>query len=275
MSIGWPRLVAKPINRHKTSANDDSPNDLNKMFYFADHHFSVFFEMLTDEDRDVLVKEVKHVRQIDVSPSSFLNLMPKSVTCKTKGTSSRIKFECTLNAGSETRRKNQFTLSTQQSSDLKLVDKLFGNGSETFVTRNQLTTLANEVNNYFSVVEEYQIPEDRFPEDFVNNIISLTGDGFFKDVSFDQAIQRLSKYAFNYENDLRSNEFKKEISNMLKVETVANKSFIKFDKKENLHMDNSTNRHIKQTLGLPLKNSLFIDLNINGAFDFVSNRESK
>lgn len=71
VSIGRPKLVPKGVN------TDGSP----KLVKFTDEYFSLYFDMLTEEQRKMLKEEVKRVKGIDVSTRSFVNLKPNTIEC--------------------------------------------------------------------------------------------------------------------------------------------------------------------------------------------------
>jgi len=142
-----------------------------------------------------------------------------------------LKFKCTATAGAQIKKSNTFTITLQESNDIKLSDKLFGSANESYVTRDQLTELSNEVNAYFNVVEDYQIPQEQFSSAFVESLIGLTGQTTFKPVSFDDALKSLSKYSIDFSGDLNPNQITKELSEIFKVEKLGNKSHIVFDEK--------------------------------------------
>lgn len=146
-------------------------------------------------------------------------------------TEPNLEFKCTVTAGAQIQKSNTFTITLQESNNIRLSEKLFGPANESYVTREQLTELSDEVNSYFNVVENYQIPQDQFNSAFVENLISLTGQTTFKPVSFDDALNSLSKYSLDFSNDLNANQITKEISEIFKVEKLANKSHIIFDEK--------------------------------------------
>ena len=140
-----------------------------------------------------------------------------------------LEFKCTITAGASIQKSNTFIITLQESNNIRLSEKLFGPANESFVTRDQLTELSNEVNSYFNVVENYQIPQDQFSSAFVENLISLTGQTTFNPVSFDDALKSLSKYSLDFSGDLNSNQITKELSEIFKIEQTGDKSHIIFD----------------------------------------------
>ena len=134
-------------------------------------------------------------------------------------TEPNLEFKCTVTAGAQIQKSNTFTI-TLQESNIRLSEKLFGPANESYVTREQLTELSDEVNSYFNVVENYQIPQDQFNSAFVENLISLTGQTTFRPVSFDDALNSLSKYSLDFSNDLNANQITKHRRSMLKVNLV-------------------------------------------------------
>jgi hypothetical protein len=262
VSLGQPQLVR---------FNDQNLFQLN-----VPTTFSLYFEMLTNRDREVLANEVKESRGFTVRSEQFFDIDSKSIECSielydskekksvflkgkvfnsniapykvdfkyTIGSKDRLLFEqtvnqnsndfefqCTITSGTLRQKSNTFTISVQESNNIKLSDKLFGPANESYVTRDQLTELSNEVNSYFSVVESYQIPEDQFSSAFVENLISLAGQTTFTPVSFNEALKSLSKYSLDISGDLNPNQITKEMSEIFKIEKVGEKSHIIFDEK--------------------------------------------
>ena len=111
------------------------------------------------------------------------------------------------------------------------MDKLFGDASEKYLTRDQMTQLSYEINNNFKVVENYQMSEFQFSTTFIECLIGLSTDSAFKPVSFEKALESLSKYSMDFSEDLKPDQIKNELSNIFKIEQTSNKSHIIFDKK--------------------------------------------
>jgi hypothetical protein len=66
VSIGSPRLIELPTLSNQTYNNTSS------LFDFTDEHFSVYFEMLTLQDRDKLKQAVLDKKGINISASAFI-----------------------------------------------------------------------------------------------------------------------------------------------------------------------------------------------------------
>lgn len=78
VSIGSPRLSQVPMYGNKTNQSTSS------LFDFNDEHFSIYFEMLTLQDREKLKQAVLDKKGINVTSSSFINLKPSSLICSVK-----------------------------------------------------------------------------------------------------------------------------------------------------------------------------------------------
>jgi len=260
VSLGQPELV---------KFNDQSLFQFN-----VPTTFSLYFEMLTNRDREVLADEVKESRGFTVRPAQFSDIDSNTIECTvelydlkeektvilkgkvfnlnkspykvdfkyTVGSKERtlfeqtvnqrsndFEFQCAITSGTQIIKSNTFTITVQESNNIRLSDKLFGPANESYVTRDQLTELSNEVNSYFSVVESYQIPEDQFSSAFVENLISLAGQTTFAPVSFDDALKSLSKYSIDISGDLNPNVITKELSELFTIEKVGEKSHIIFN----------------------------------------------
>jgi hypothetical protein len=262
VSLGQPELV---------KFNDKSLFQLDQPITF-----SLYFEMLTNRDREVLANEVKESRGYSVRPGQFYDIDSNTIECNIDlydsieqkvvilkgkvfnlnrspykvdfrypaGSKERslfeetisqdeyyLEFQCTITSGTETKKSNTFAITVQESNNIRLKEKLFGPANEAYVTRDQLSELSNELYFHFDVVESYQISQDQFSSDFVENMISLAGQTTFKPVSFDDALKSLSKYSIDISGDLNANVITKELSDIFKIEKVGEKSHIIFDEK--------------------------------------------
>ncbi len=141
----------------------------------------------------------------------------------------KFNFQCSISAGAKITKTNTFSITVEESNNIRLSEKLFGPASEAYVTRDQLTQLSNEVNSVFNVVETYEMPQDQFSSAFVDNIISLAGQTTFNPVSFDDALKSLSKYSLDFSGDLKPDVITKELSDLFKVEKIDEKTHIIFD----------------------------------------------
>jgi hypothetical protein len=142
-----------------------------------------------------------------------------------------LKFQCKITAGAQVQKSNTFTITLQESNNIKLSEKLFGPANEAYVARDQLTELSSEIYSHFSVVEDYEIQQDQFSSAFVENLITLTGEATFKPFNFEDVVNSLSKYSLDISGDLKPDMIKNEISKLLKVTKTGNKSHILFDDK--------------------------------------------
>lgn len=154
---------------------------------------------------------------------------PETLAVKKKiSLSSSIELKCTVTAGSQIKKTNAFSLSTQEINDLKLEEKLFGDANETYISRDQLSELADQVYANFNIVEDYQMAREQFNRDFIDNLIVLTGENF-KFVDFNDALESLSKFTLDFSSNLDANIISEEISNIFKLEIQGNQSRIVFD----------------------------------------------
>jgi hypothetical protein len=106
-----------------------------------------------------------------------------------------------------------------------LVYKLFGDSTETLVTREQLSQLAQEFSSTVSVFDDYQMSDDQFSKAFVESLIDKASDGF-SFMPFDDAWNGLSKYTLDLKDDLKPDIVKETISKNFKVEKFGEKNHI-------------------------------------------------
>lgn len=142
---------------------------------------------------------------------------------------SSLDFFCTITGGSTSEEEDVFTITLKQINDMNLNEKLFGRLYEVYITQNQLSELANEVNSFLNVIEDYKMSAIQFNTDFVQNLIGIAGNGAFNPVSLRNGLKMLSRYTFKFDQDLKLDEITSELSNLFKIEQLINNSRIIFD----------------------------------------------
>ena len=104
-------------------------------------------------------------------------------------------MECIISGGARTKKTKIFNLE----------ENLFGGADSKYVTRNQLAKLADLVQSNRRVLEDYQIPEEKFSDEFVDTIIKKSGEEI-RDVDFREALGSLSTFATDFEGDLNAGQ---------------------------------------------------------------------
>lgn len=141
----------------------------------------------------------------------------------------QLKIDCVIRKKSKVVKQNTFSISWEQMSRINLIDKLFGNASEVYVSRQQMAELAAEVHQSMNVYEEYEIREKEFSSDFIEGLIKQKVADF-KPVSIDDVLKSFSSYSAK---DIDPNIIKKNLSKVLKVQTNGNKKHIIVDSEYN------------------------------------------
>ena len=126
---------------------------------------------------------------------------------------------------------NTLTITSRQVDQIGMKEKLFGDSTggqkeEVYVTRDQMAEFSRDMYASLNIIEEYDMPESQFSDAFVSGLIQQTASTTFKDVPIDQALASLSKYTVDVTTDLRPDEIKSELSNVLKVEQFGDKKRI-------------------------------------------------
>lgn len=181
-----------------------------------------------------------------------------------------VEINCVIRKKSKTVKQNIFRMTTDQMNRISLVDKLFGDASEVFVTRNQLANLALEVHSSFRVEEEYEIKGATFSETFVEGLISQTNANF-KHVAVDEAFKYLSKYSIK---DIDPDVVRKNMSKILKVKKDGDKEHIVVNNEFSLMKKNSNK--VDSKTNFEASSSSFLEiLGIGGksSVDLVVNKE--
>lgn len=175
---------------------------------------------------------------------------------------------CEINSEGKAYRQNTLVITGQQMNQLGLVEDIFGKGSEVYVTRNQVSSVSSELYQRLNVIEEYQMPETQFKENFLNDFIMQTASEVNKYVSIDKALSQLSKYDF--QQDIQPNVIKSEFSKLLTIK--------KFGSKELLQINTTQYEKLKTNSDKDISNSgsiSFSGINFGSSVDYTSSRSSE
>jgi len=178
-------------------------------------------------------------------------------------------LECTISGGAQTKKTNSFSISAQDSSNMNLEENLFGDADSKFVTRNQLAKLANLVQSKMQVLEDYQIPEEKFSDEFIDTIINKSGEEI-RNVDFREALSSLSSFATDFKGDLKADHIYNEISKVFTIEKSGDLKHIVVRKNEDLSgsKEKEDRNSVSATGG-------FMGATFGGAVEFAnSNREA-
>ena len=89
-----------------------------------------------------------------------------------------------------------------------------------------MTKLFCEICSTLNIIEDYEMPEFEFSEVTVSDLVSQAATRNFDQVLIDTALATLSTYGFDFRSDIKPDEIKCELMDVLKVETIDNKSYI-------------------------------------------------
>ena len=147
-----------------------------------------------------------------------------------------IDIKCTVTKLGKQSKKNTLTIEYNQLADNNIIDKLFGDAESTYVLRNQISDLSQEVFSTLRIREEYEIGEKAFKENFVDDLIKKASESMYKPVDFNKALQSLSKY--NME-DIKPDVIKSEFEKLFEVKKNGDKKHIVLNKE---HYDKKFNK---------------------------------
>ena len=125
---------------------------------------------------------------------------------------------CEVHSQGFSKRVSTLHVDSKQLRELKLVDGVFGPAAEVFITRLQLTQLSNELHSALNIEEEYEVPEERFGEDAVRQIIEQSASSGIASVPAREALAELSPYRLDFSKDLRADEFTRVFFNTFHLE---------------------------------------------------------
>jgi hypothetical protein len=115
-----------------------------------------------------------------------------------------LKFSCKLSAVNNTVKTNILSISSSEFQEMGIKEKLLGPASTAYVSREQLNILAGQLFSSLNVVEEYEMPEYQFQQNFVEDFVRLASDQHFQHVPALQALKELSSFGTDFGQDLQA-----------------------------------------------------------------------
>ena len=142
-----------------------------------------------------------------------------------------IRLRCKMEASAKKKLTNTLSITSEQMDQFGIEDKLFGNAAKegvhsTYVTRQQMGLLSREMYSTLNIYEEYEMPEWNFDESFIQDFIRQTAEAALDAVPIDTALASMSKYMMDVSRDLAPDEIKRELSEILKIETRGGKKVV-------------------------------------------------
>jgi hypothetical protein len=182
-------------------------------------------------------------------------------------------FTCHIASRGKLLKTNTLTISLQQVEQIGLVDKLFGPATSddrqtVYVTRQQLTELAAEMYSTLNIVEEYEMPQVQFSDAFVEGLILQAAVSHFTMVSLENALDSLSDYGFDFDEDLQPDTVQRDLGSILRVDKHDNKTRIVVDEFQLSQLDESSSLSAGATATV----SFF---GINGSVNWARNNAKK
>ena len=292
LSIGYPilTLTPSPTNANMLTLFVLKPEGFDVSVEMLTNVYRKLFKQLVLRKYNIDVKEEQIVSLIPAKFECSLSFYENSqrilingrVTQLTRtplkltffapnGTKERILFEkrlnkdklnlnldilCEISSTGTTYRQNTLVISGSQLIKIGLVDKIFGKGDERYVTRNQVSQLSSELYQKLNIIEEYQIPESEFKENFINDFVKQTTSLIFENVNINETLNLLSPY--NFLADIKPSVIYNEMSRLFMINKTASKELLQLNRTQ-------YNRLIK-TYGLSIGGST--SGSIFGIFDF-------
>jgi hypothetical protein len=150
---------------------------------------------------------------------------------------------------------NSLTISSAKLQELGLENKLYGptgsTGKESvYVTRDQMASLAAEMYSTLNIVEDYEMPETQFTDAFVDELVRQMSTQSFAMVPIDEALASLSKYEYDVSGDLRADEIKRDLGEILVIEKIGNKGRIVNNRSRSTSSENSQDQRASGSVGV-------------------------
>jgi microcystin-dependent protein len=284
--LSWVSL-GNPTLKKTKAINKDG---ISQVFHYNNDIVYAFVEMLTDNQKLIIVDAIKKKYGIDkIDESQVVNLILSRFDCSIKlkdenfqrlmkgevknfyeyplklvfdapiGSFHReifekldenealdLDLECEIEAGGIEKKQNILRVDFNQVNSLNIAEKLFGNASQVFVTRDQLSNLAIEMYSNLNIAEEYGLPIYQFNEEFIEGLTKQAATEHFSQIPIDEAIQALSKYSTNFDKDITADVIKTDLGKVYEVRKINDQKHIKLN---NEHLKSSKDQSSSNTGG--------------------------
>jgi hypothetical protein len=139
-----------------------------------------------------------------------------------------LQFACQMASRDKTTRSNTLTIGVRQLEEIGLVDMLFKPRLETmlvassdtiYVTRRQLSQLANDMYWTLNIMDDYRMPQEQFVEAFVDDLAAQTAVFDFAMVPADVISDQLSAYGFDSSPDFRTDQTVDSLKWILRIDS--------------------------------------------------------
>ena len=179
-----------------------------------------------------------------------------------------LEIPCQIYSQGQEYRENTLIIKGEQINQLGVVEEIFGDGTEKYVSRNQISSLSSKLYQRLSIIEDYKIAETEFKQNFIEEFIKQTYSVIINQyVPIDQALSQLSKYDLS--EDLKPTVLKNEYSKVFFVNKTGSKEYLQLNttQYEKLNTESSSNSE-KSAKG---SYKLF---NLEGSAKYTSNQKS-
>jgi hypothetical protein len=201
---------------------------LNKsLINFNSNGFHIFVQLLTNQHRKRIIKEIHYKYKINADYNQINNIIANKFTCflqlrcnseKTKFHGStkdfskfplRVEFDindkqkeclnrlnedeltffCTLNTLSKNEKKNYLKIDSSVYEKINIETEVFGSRDSVYLTRHQLGTISSRLHSNLNILEEYEIDEKEFNQQFFDNFLSQITQMSFEKVSIEEILK--------------------------------------------------------------------------------------
>ena len=205
---------------------------LNKsLINFNSNGFHIFVQMLTNEYRKRIIKEIYFKYKINVDYNQITNIIANKFACylQVKCNSERTKFHgltkdfskfplrvefeindkqkeclnklnddeltfyCTLHTLSKNERKNYLRVDSSVYEKMNIETDIFGSQDSVYLTRHQLGTLASRLYSNLNILEEYEIDEKEFNQQFLDSFLMQITQKSFEIVNIEEALKNSNR----------------------------------------------------------------------------------
>ena len=223
--------VAVELAKEARVKYDNSSIDPSQFLPIDKHiwSFSCFIDLYDSADDNEFAR-ILGAAEIIANPIVVFFKLPnasKTHEKSLKDPKSQVIIKCNVKSRAKVRKQNVLTISSSTIEELNLKESIFGpSNTEVFVTLNQLVEMARRIYKSPQIEEEYEILDERFKTEFVEDLLSLVSDSVFEQLDVQTELDKLSHFAIDVKEDLKPDVIYKHLINVFSVNTIDGKEQI-------------------------------------------------
>jgi hypothetical protein len=180
-----------------------------------------------------------------------------------------LEIQCKIYSQGQEYKENTLIIKGDQMYKIGLIEEIFGDGDEKYVSRNQMSSLSSELYLKLSIIEDYKLSETEFKQSFIEDFIRQTYlEISDKYMPIDEVLSKLSSYDLS--EDLKPTVLKDEYSRLFFINKTGSKEFLQINNTQYEKLNTQSSSNSDKSAGGSYK--LF---NFKASASYSSNQKSE